>query len=100
MSLSRKTKLSFAETEIAVSIINAYPQPAWIIDADDLHICFTNGAAVRAYGYTEEEFLSFCFTDLLHNDDAEAFRQKVSSSEIQFTIATEQRSKSGKFIQG
>jgi len=40
------------------------PQPMWIDDPESLQLMAVNAAALQAFGYTREEFLSRCVNDL------------------------------------
>jgi PAS domain S-box-containing protein len=40
------------------------PTPMWIYDTDSLHFLQVNDAAVRKYGYTENEFLTMTIKDI------------------------------------
>jgi two-component system cell cycle sensor histidine kinase/response regulator CckA len=51
-------------------VFEAHPQPMWIFDVDTLAFLAVNDAAVHAYGWSREEFLTMTIMDLLAPDDA------------------------------
>jgi two-component system, cell cycle sensor histidine kinase and response regulator CckA len=46
------------------ALFAANPQPMWVFDVESLGILDVNDAAVRAYGYTRDEFLAMTVMDL------------------------------------
>ena len=46
-------------------LFHAHPQPMWVCDPATGVILAVNGAATRAYGYTETEFLAMTVYDLV-----------------------------------
>jgi PAS domain S-box-containing protein len=46
------------------ALFAANPQPMWVFDIETLAILDVNDAAVRAYGYTRDEFLAMTIMDL------------------------------------
>lgn len=58
------------EAEATVrSLFAGNPQPMWIFDVESLAFLDVNDAAVRAYGYSREEFLSLTLMDLRPEGD-------------------------------
>ena len=39
-------------------LFDVQPQPMWVVDAKTLAFLAVNGAAMRLYGYSKEEFLA------------------------------------------
>jgi two-component system, cell cycle sensor histidine kinase and response regulator CckA len=50
-------------------VFEAHPQPMWVFDVDTLAILAVNDAAVYAYGWSRDEFLTMTIMDLLAPDD-------------------------------
>jgi two-component system sensor histidine kinase UhpB len=78
-SLERKRNLeSLQESEERYrELFNNNPMPMWVFDVNTLLILEANGAAVRHYGYTNEEFLHLSLADLRLHGDAVALRKEV-----------------------
>jgi PAS domain S-box-containing protein len=51
-------------------LFGSNPQPMWVFDVETLAFLAVNEAAVRHYGYTQDEFLSMTIMDILPPDDA------------------------------
>ncbi len=49
------------------------PYPMWIYDCETLRFLTVNDAAVRAYGFSKEEFLTMTLLDIRPPDDADTF---------------------------
>lgn len=78
------------------------PLPMWVFDLKSLAFLAVNNAAIRAYGYSREEFLSLKITEirpaadvpgLLHDIDALSYRRpwrhvKKSGEEVQVEISS------------
>ena len=47
----------------------AHPQPMWIFDAESLGFLSVNGAAMRLYGYSADEFKNMTVLDLMPQED-------------------------------
>ncbi len=60
-------------------IFIANPQPMWLYDARTLRFLDVNEAAVAAYGYTREEFLSMTIADIRSPEEAERLRDYLSA---------------------
>ncbi|HEY5801574.1 MAG TPA: PAS domain S-box protein, partial [Burkholderiaceae bacterium] len=56
------------------------PHPIWLIDNETLQILAVNAAAVRHYGYSEQEFLSMTLRDFRPEEDVPAMEQVVARS--------------------
>ena len=55
------------------------PHPMWIYDCETLRFLKVNDAAVKAYGYSREEFLNMTVLDIRPPADAPAFLQHATS---------------------
>jgi PAS domain S-box-containing protein len=67
-------KKSLEESLIASELkfrdfFNLAPIPMWVYDAETNKFVIVNKAALKHYGYTEEEFLNMTFTDLMNNEN-------------------------------
>ncbi len=66
-----------AENEVRASeeryrkLFELNPQPTWIYDRETLRFLTVNRAAVTAYGYSRDEFLSMTIHDLCSREDAQ-----------------------------
>lgn len=59
------------------------PSPMWVIDVDTLQFLQVNEAAIRKYGYTNEEFLSMDIREIKLEEDMDSLRnnlQKIKTS--------------------
>lgn len=54
------------------------PLPAWVFDLETLSFLAVNAAAVRHYGYSEEEFLRMTIRDIRPAEDVPALLGRVS----------------------
>lgn len=50
------------------------PLPAWVVDLETLRFVAVNDAAVRAYGYSRDEFLTMTIADIRPPEDIPALR--------------------------
>lgn len=57
------------------------PSPMWIFDKDTLRFLQVNDAAIRKYGYTEEEFLNMTIKDLRNADEVDELLTILQSNE-------------------
>jgi light-regulated signal transduction histidine kinase (bacteriophytochrome) len=80
MSESEPSKLAgtaLRESEERFRLLFAgSPAPMWVYDADTLRFLEVNDAAVRAYGYSREEFLAMTVRDVRPAEDLEQHRLK------------------------
>ncbi len=53
------------------------PQPMWIFDCETLNFIEVNEAALRHYGYSEEEFLSMSLLDIRPPEEVPAFLKDI-----------------------
>lgn len=59
------------------------PHPMWVFNRETLAFQMVNEAAVKHYGYTEEEFLQMTIKDIVSPNDAPQFAAEiVKSSEV------------------
>ena len=56
------------------------PLPMWVFDRETLRFLEVNDAAVARYGYSREEFLGLCITDIRPPEDLEALNQDLSTA--------------------
>jgi len=82
-------------------IFDASPLPTWISEATSGQILFVNEAALRAYGYTREEFLALS-VDRLRPVDARTRRfdrpQKEAPATVALATDREHRRKDGELF--
>lgn len=58
------------------------PSPMWIYDVTTLRILKINNAAVKTYGYTEDEFLTMTIRDIRPRADHETFNNFINERGI------------------
>jgi len=77
------TRIS-AESELRRSeqryrdLFESAPLPMWVFDVETLGFLAVNRAAVRAYGYSDEEFAAMTLADICPPDDAGALEEDVA----------------------
>ena len=54
-------------------VFSANPYPMWVYDCETLRFLEVNDAALKAYGYSREEFLAMTLVDIRPPDDSAAF---------------------------
>ncbi len=59
-------------------LFESTPLPAWVFDLDSLQFLEVNDAAVRAYGYSQAEFLAMTIADIRPPRDVPALREAVA----------------------
>ena len=80
------------------TLFDVHPQPMWVVDANTLAFLAVNGAAMRLYGYSHEEFLAMtadqirpeedvddlrrAFADWSHNYSQRIWRHKKKTGEV------------------
>jgi PAS domain S-box-containing protein len=69
------------------------PQPMWVEDAASRRILLANPAALRAYGYPENEFLALDARDL--NTGGDTYTQSVEASESTEVTVERHRTRGG-----
>jgi PAS domain S-box-containing protein len=56
------------------------PIPMWVFDPDTLRFLQVNDAAIKHYGYTNEEFLSLTVSDIRPDEDIEKMKEAVETN--------------------
>jgi two-component system, cell cycle sensor histidine kinase and response regulator CckA len=59
-------------------LFQSLPDPTWVYDLSTLRFLAVNQAAVAAYGYSTEEFLSMSIADIRPNEDVERLIMNVA----------------------
>jgi PAS domain S-box-containing protein len=57
------------------ALFEVHPQPMWVVDANTLAFLAVNGAAVRLYGYSQEEFLAMTADQIRPEEDIDDLRR-------------------------
>jgi len=57
------------------TLFDVHPQPMWVVDANTLAFLAVNGAAVRLYGYSREEFLALTADQIRPEEDVDDLRR-------------------------
>jgi PAS domain S-box-containing protein len=57
------------------ALFDVHPQPMWVVDANTLAFLAVNGAAVRLYGYSKEEFLGMTADQIRPEEDIDDLRR-------------------------
>lgn len=57
------------------TLFDVHPQPMWVVDANTLAFLAVNGAAMRLYGYSNEEFLSLTADQIRPEEDIDDLRR-------------------------
>ncbi len=57
------------------ALFDVHPQPMWVVDASTLAFLAVNGAAVRLYGYSREEFLALTADLIRPEEDVDDLRR-------------------------
>ncbi len=66
----KKITASLIQSEKRYSdLFRLSPQPMWVFDPDTLKFVQVNKAATDLYGYSEEEFMDMCLTDIKPPED-------------------------------
>lgn len=94
-------KLQESEKKFTL-LFNLSPQPMWVYNVETLKFINVNEAALKNYGYTEEEFLNIDITQLHIPDEREAVRKTIKyldSTNIPFSGNFRQIKKSGEEIE-
>jgi PAS domain S-box-containing protein len=56
-------------------LFDVHPQPMWVVDANTLEFLAVNGAAMRLYGYSQEEFLAMTADQIRPEEDVDDLRR-------------------------
>jgi len=62
------------------SLFNLNPSPMWVLDSESFRFLQVNEAAIKNYGYTNEEFLSMTVEDIKMEDDMEEFENDLKKN--------------------
>lgn len=57
------------------TLFDVHPQPMWVVDASTLAFLAVNGAAMRLYGYSKEEFLALTADQIRPGEDVDDLRR-------------------------
>jgi len=57
------------------TLFDVHPQPMWVVDASTLAFLAVNGAAIRLYGYSKEEFLAMSADQVRPEEDVDDLRR-------------------------
>lgn len=57
------------------TLFDVHPQPMWVVDANTLAFLAVNGAAIRLYGYSKEEFLALTADQIRPEEDVDDLRR-------------------------
>ena len=89
------------EGEAYRAVFDHAPLPMWIFDAETLRFLEANAAAVRQYGYTREELLGFCMSDVIADRSADGLRANLQKDAAGDTIhcVARHRTKFGTIIE-
>jgi PAS domain S-box-containing protein len=60
------------------TLFDVHPQPMWVVDANTLAFLAVNGAAMRLYGYSKEEFLAMSADQIRPEEDVDDLRRAFS----------------------
>ncbi|HJR17162.1 MAG TPA: ATP-binding protein, partial [Gemmatimonadales bacterium] len=75
-------------------LFRSNPQPMWVFDVDTLAFLEVNDAAIRHYGYSQDEFLTMTIMDILPPDDAPGLHhglERTSGHRADVALAQHQR---------
>jgi len=75
------------------------PLPAWVFDLETLRFVAVNDAAVRAYGYTRDEFLTMTIADIRPPENVPALRDAVTRITAGHAGGWQHRKKDGSLIE-
>jgi PAS domain S-box-containing protein len=79
MKSAQKQQSALAEREKQYRLLfHSNPHPMWVYDLDTLRFLMVNDAAVRHYGYSQDEFLSMTIADIRPPEDISALVENVS----------------------
>jgi PAS domain S-box-containing protein len=78
-SVNFKLKETFGDFSL---LFNRNPNPMWIYEMPSLRILKVNEAAIRFYGYSEDEFLNLTIRDLRPVEDLAVFNKYVYNTGI------------------
>jgi PAS domain S-box-containing protein len=90
-----------SDDKIFSMLMHASPDPMFIYSIDDLRFLKVNNAALKFYGYSEEEFLLMDLTDLYAPEDIQTLLASSSRNTIEFgfTGPWRQKKKDGSTVE-
>jgi two-component system cell cycle sensor histidine kinase/response regulator CckA len=62
-------------------MFSANPYPMWVFDCETLRFLAVNEAAIKAYGYSREEFLAMTILDIRPKEDKAALLKSISQDQ-------------------
>ncbi len=75
-------------------LFDSNPHPMWVYDLETLRFLAVNGAAVRQYGYSEQQFLAMSTSDIEQEADAQALEARIGLlPEMSQTLGVKQHRK-------
>jgi len=81
-------------------LFDVQPQPMWVVDAKTLAFLAVNGAAMRLYGYSKEEFLAMTADQIRPEEDVEDLRKAFEDRSRNYRQRVwRHRKKNGELIQ-
>jgi PAS domain S-box-containing protein len=82
------------------SLFESNPNPMWVFDAETLSFLAVNDAAVRHYGYSQDEFLAMTIKDIRPPEDITALMDNLSQAPegLDDTTQWRHRKKNGALI--
>jgi len=63
-------------------MFSANPYPMWTFDRSSLRFLSVNDAAVKAYGYTREEFLAMTLAEIRPREDVDLFLESMAQARV------------------
>lgn len=81
-------------------LFESSPLPMWVYDLETLAFLAVNEAAIRHYGYTQEEFLLMTIRDIRPEEDVQALLEKIKRlvPSLNMTGTWRHRRKNGELI--
>ncbi len=64
------------------AVFERSPLPMWMLDRDTLRFLMVNEAAVRHYGFTQEEFRAMTLAEVRRSEDLVALREEAERAEL------------------
>lgn len=99
--LRTNLKLSESENKYA-SLFNLSPQPMWLYDLETYQFIQVNNAAIKHYGYSNEEFLKMNFMDLKSAEQIVKTKKEIAkqkkSTDKKVSTKSVHHTKSGEII--
>jgi len=86
---------SGTSSDVYRELFDKSPQPIWVYDSETLAFLAVNEAAVRHYGYSEEEFLKMQLTDIRCSENSPHALEKPQAERPQAMRECKHRKKDG-----